>query len=144
MAEIMPMQLTGSGTANATSNAVAAIDIPQDGDIVGFDGVLEAPSMADDTRIRCSLSFLSTNQFDSNDARGTIAEWRSMVAVVTSGGGNVTSQKWINLQPDGISVSGGERLYVHTDSSAANATPRFNIVIYLRVKSTTRRSRRRR
>ena len=64
------IKISGVILANATTNDIASIDIPEDGEITCIGGSIAGdftPAPADSTsqtlRLACELSFLSTNQF---------------------------------------------------------------------------------
>jgi len=130
------------GFTGGTENALAMIDIPQDGFIIGIDWDLRADLDADGELIEAELSFIATNQLATNDVRGRISSISSMVTVLTAVGGHTASlQKWLGSFD--ISVAGGERLFLHTNGSAGvTGTVRCNV--YLDQPGSQRRSARRR
>lgn len=144
MADRMLVQLF----ANASGDAAGAFDVPQDSDIVGVDWDLIASDM--DTvadQAQCQLSFLATSQFSTNDARGMISNI-SARANATEGTGTdpaiVSANKFVDMSNPGLSVSGGERVYLHVSLSAGVAVS-VRVIIHLSVRgSAVRRSRRRR
>jgi len=106
-----------AGVTGGTENAIAQIDIPQDGILRGIDWDGYALFDADNETMDIELSFIATTQIISNDIRGRISGISAGVAVLTSVGINsVTLQKWIG----GIELilSGGERLYLHSLATA--------------------------
>jgi len=125
-----------------TENALAMIDIPQDGFIIGLDWDMRGDLDVDGEFMESELSFIATNQLGTNDVRGRISSISSMVTVLTAVGGHVGQiQKW--LSGFDISVAGGERLFLHVITSAGVAgVVRCNI--YLDQPGSTRRSARRR
>ncbi len=134
--------------AQTTGDGAAQIDIPEDALIVGVDWDMAASdldSVADSALAQ--LSFLSTNQFSVNDARGVISSI-SIRANNTEGTATnpiVSSvQKFVNMENPGLSVAGGERLHLHLSLSTGVAVS-VRCVVHLSVRGTAvRRSRRRR
>jgi len=142
MAEITVIRVHSSGTT--TSDSVASVDIPEDGDIVGVHGNIAASGLdADADGCQVELSFLSTNQLGTNDARGSIMSMdvRNTAATVASIAQNSLST-YVSFQ-DGIPANAGERIHMHRIvSTGVNARARFDI--YFRTTKVTRRTRRRR
>lgn len=144
MADRMLVQLFG----NASGDAAGAFDVPEDANIVGVDWDMSGSNL--DTvgdAASAQLSFLATSQFSVNDARGMISTI-SMTANATEGTGTdpavTTIQKYIDMSDPGLSVSGGERVYLHISLSSGVAAG-VRCVIHLSVRgSAVRRSRRRR
>ncbi len=125
-----------------TENALGMIDIPQDGFIIGVDWDLRADLDADGELIEAELSFIATNQLATNDARGRISSVSAMVTVLTAVGGHTVGlQKWLGSFD--ISVSGGERIFLHTNGSAG-VTGSVRCNMYVDQPGSTRRSARRR
>ena len=131
-------------TNNTSADSVVSVDIPEDGDIVGVHGSLAASGMdADADGAQVELSFLSTNQLSTNDARGSIMaldvrNTAATVAAITMD--SLSTYIWL---ADGIPVNAGERIHLHRIvSTGVTARARFDI--YFRTKKVTRRTRRRR
>jgi len=99
-----------------TQDALAQIDVPQDGVIRGFDWDVHGNMDADGEFLDVELSFIATNQLSTNDIRGRMSSVSAQVAMTTSGVFPVWMQKWIG--PIELMVSGGERLYMHVVSTA--------------------------
>ena len=110
------LQMYGAGSGG-TENALASIDVPEDGQIVGVQWALEADMDADLEFIRCEVSFIATNTINTNDARGMISAIRGMLNLTTTGGSFAAINVYVPI-PD-LDVSGGERLYLHMASSAS-------------------------
>jgi len=129
-------QITGG-----TQDARAQIDIPQDGVILGIDWDASWYFDAEE-KAEAELSFIATNQLDTNDVRGRLSSISAHSAVLTAvGAAPVFVQKWLG----GIEVvvAGGERLYIHSVSTAGvNGEVRVNL--YVDLGATMRRSARRR
>jgi len=129
-------QVTGG-----TQDARAQIDVPQDGVILGIDW--DASWFLDaEEKAEAELSFIATNQLDSNDIRGRLTSISVHSAVLTAvGAAPVFVQKWLGGIE--IVVAGGERLYIHCVSTAGvNGEVRCNL--YVDLGATMRRSARRR
>jgi len=103
-----------------TQDAMAMIDIPQDGFLIGIDWDLNADLDADIEVVSAELSFIATNQLTSNDVRGRISSVSARAAVLTAVGTAIVSiQKW--LSGFDIPVSAGERFFLHGVSIAGVA-----------------------
>jgi len=129
-------QVTGG-----TQDARAQIDIPQDGVILGIDW--DASWFFDaEEKAECELSFIATNQLDTNDIRGRLTSISAHSAVITAvGTAPISVQKWLGGIE--IVVAGGERLYLHSVATAGvNGEIRCNL--YVDLGATMRRSARRR
>lgn len=132
----------------ATADAVASIDIPEDGQITGVDWDIHSTgasgSFVDDDSMEVQLSFLATNQFATNDARGTVSTISMGMGTLTTSGnvGGMHGQKHVAFDP-GIEVSGGERLHLHS-KEGGTADCQVRCMIHLLVRTTKRRARRRR
>ncbi len=143
MPDITPIQMFDAGSS--TADAVASIDIPQNGKIVGIDWSVRGEGFAADADlVEYDLSFVSTNQRTTNDARGTISSIMLGVSAATAAALVATyANKYVDLK-DGISVSAGERLYLHL-SASTNATASVICMVHFRFgASTARRTARRR
>ena len=112
------LTLAGTGTTGIATNAVAAIDIPQDGVLVGCD--MEIHSNSDYTPvtvthelIQAQLNFISTAQFLVNDGRGALCTIAASAIFLTTGTIALFANKY-TVFGDGIPVAGGERIFVHT------------------------------
>ena len=116
--------------------------------IVGVDWSIKAQDL--DTvgdEMSAQLSFLTTSQHTTNDARGVISNI-GMYANNTEGTPTnpiiASQQKYINMGDDGIDVSGGERLYIHTIFSSGVAGEVHCVVHFSFKRAPARRARRRR
>lgn len=138
------VKIAGTGTAGATSNDVASIDIAEDGFIVGILGYIEALALSSGDAAIAELSFLSTQQQQANDARGSIMEIIIQAgAVVTSGNTKASENVFMSL-PEGIPVAAGERIHLHTFADSG-VTPLGVFMLYLSFSpGTGRRAQRRR
>lgn len=134
------IKMRGAGTGGE-QNAVANIDIPQDGTIEGLSIGHSANLNADSESSEAELSFIATNQITTNDARGVLAASLMNMGMATSGAGIAAVNHFIPMDVD---VSGGERLYIHFLASAG-VTSSISIMIHLRPsRAAPRRSSRRR
>ena len=139
MAEVTTIQMHGVTSADAT----ASIDIPADGVLVGIDwaGIFGALDTVDD-QAEAELSFNSTNQRTTNDARAAISSIKMNMTGLTSGFGPGAINKFVDLK-DGLPVMGGERIYMHVLTSAG-VTVNVSAILYFRFRSVRRAATRRR
>jgi len=140
MAEIL-IQMAAQGTGG-TQNSLANIDIPEDARLTLVDWTMVAALNADAEVIRYELSFIATNQLDTNDVRGVITVCGSKLGLLTSGAGTTSVNKAV---PMSIIVAGGERIYLHADATAG-VVSNVNAILHFEVPTprATRRSQRRR
>ncbi len=131
-----------AATTGGTENGLAMIDIPQDGFLVGIDWDWRAILDASES-FQIELSFLATNQLATNDVRGRISSISHQAQVLTAVGVSAVSiQKW--LSGFDVAMSGGERLFIHADSTAGVvAIGRCNLYIDFGGTLTRRSARRR-
>lgn len=122
------IKIAGTGTANATTNAVASVAIPFDGMLIGV-GVAVATNAA--AVVDAELSFASTNQIGNNGARQAIFSTR--VAPITAIGPS-SQRSDINF-PDAIEVQTGEDIFLHTVSDTVGATVQVEAILYFRRRS---------
>lgn len=129
------------GVSGGVEDALAQVDIPQDGVLIGIDWDFSMNLDADGELAQAELSFIATNQINTNDVRGRISSISVVTAVLTSvGSTTIGMQKW--LGGFDLPMSGGERLYIHvTSSTGANGTIRCNL--FYDSSGTMRRSARR-
>lgn len=139
----MPVTLVnmfGTGTGGA-ENALAVIDVPDDAVIEGADWACQAALNADAEFFVAELSFISTQQNNVNDARGLISMVAARCGLLTSGSTAPSLNKFVPLN---LIVAGGERLFLHANSTAG-VVSRLNCVIALNLRrGIPRRSQRRR
>lgn len=131
-----------AGTSAVTADDIAAIDIPEDGEIVGALLNMSSDDATLGERATLELSFNSTNQLFSNDARGSLAT----LSDLAKGGTGVVgyaSAIYLNFSADPVPVAAGERMHSHVIMSAAH-TILFDIILFLKGKGGGRRSVRRR
>lgn len=140
----MPTDILGmyGNVTGGTQNALAQIDIPQDGVITGIDWDMSADLDADGEFVRAELSFIATNQLGQNDVRGRISSLGAEISLTTSGSPVTGVQKFVG--PVDLPVAGGERLYLHTaSSSGVEGNVICNIHLDVSGRGITRRSARR-
>lgn len=142
-------------TPGVAIDDVAAIDIPEDGLIWSIDCMIYTTDFVDpvagasaDYLMAAELSFLSTNQFASNDARGELQEigisFQANSVNAEGGGLGKTSEVRSTNFTKGIPVMAGERIHAHSFSSLANLTGAFRFLLFMESKGGARRSTRRR
>ena len=135
------IKLAGSGMTGS-SDSVVSIDMPEDGEIIAISGTISDDTMVIAERVRIEISFLSTSQFNSNDARGAIF-MMSLGSITTTGGSSAHANHAVSFGGDGIPINAGERIHMHasiTGSPAAEA----EVLLYIKLKGGARRSTRRR
>lgn len=138
MADIL-MNLFGSGTGG-DENALAQIDVPQNGVIKGVQWNCNIDFDADAEQWVAEVSFISTLQARTNDARGLISAIQAQANFTTSG---MAVNALNYFFPLNLVVAGGERLFLNT-SSSGGVTSRIGCIISLEQSRTTvRRSARR-
>ena len=118
----MVLEIIGmhGGITGGTEDAISSIFIPQDGLIRAVDWDARTVPDADNEITDIELSFLATNQVAVNDTRGRISSISVGLVVLTAVGINsVVIQKFVG--PFELQVSGGERIYIHSVSTAGVA-----------------------
>ena len=112
MGSVIKMQAAITGGAE---NAVASIDVPMPGHIIGVQWACNYDLDADTESVVAQLSFRSTLA-SANDDRGVITEVRGQLNLTTSGGSFGGINTYVQL-PD-LAAMGGERIYIHSSCSA--------------------------
>lgn len=152
------IKVAGTVPAGVATSDIAAIDIPEDGEIICIGGLIlghneQTVNTAienDIFHVSSELSFLSTHQIGANDARGTIAGIGVSSYILfgetgETGGGCAKMSEIASICFDeGISVNAGERIHMHGNSNVANLTADVTFLIYLKTKGGGRRAGRRR
>lgn len=113
------IMLRGTGTGG-TESAVASIDVPQDGFLLGCWFTMTADCDADNDVSVTQISFGSANS-TANDSRQIIAECR-VSAQLTTSGSPMTSQNYYVDFHNGLPVGAGERIFMHINASASLTT----------------------
>lgn len=113
-----------SGTlTGGTQDALASIDVPMPGNIIGVQWASSVILAATDFTADLQLSFRAQGSWVNNDDRGIVSEIKIRRDLTTSG--DVAPQVNLYIQIPELSVMGGERLYLHaltTTSTAGNFT----------------------
>ena len=141
---VTPIKIFGEGTISVFSSDVASIDIPEDGEILSILGFVSGKGMdADGDQAYAELSFLSTHQIESNDARGSILEVATRMSLGAAGVAKSNESVVISFTPgSGIPLNAGERIHLHTFGSTG-VTPKATFMLYLSTGGA-RRARKRR
>lgn len=151
------IKVAGQIPANATTDSIVSVDMPEDGSIMCIGGLiiptytLAAGVRANNT-LQCvaELSFNSTNQIGSNDARGTIAgvgvavnEVWSEVAETGGAGAKFSEQNSLCIE-GGIEVNAGERIHLHGLTNSLNLVADVTFLLYIKQTGGGRRHPKRR
>jgi len=132
------IQLYATGTGSVAD--AASIDIPMDGILLGIQIAHRADIDADDEQSTVQVSFLSSAQISTNDARGVLANSTLTAAMVTSGVYPMFANFYSNLNE--IKVAAGERLHVHI-SGSTGVVCTVLLILFLDVSGMGRRQFRR-
>jgi hypothetical protein len=116
MGTVIKMYAAGTGGAQ---DAVASIDVPMPGHMIGVDWSFYA-SLATDFVLAAQLSFRGSGAFVTNDDRGIVTEIRNALEITTTGSLQAAWNRYVPI-PD-IPVMGGERLFLHLTGTAAVAS----------------------
>lgn len=151
------IKVSGIIPANVTTDGVAIIDVPEDGEILAISSVLmglfdpQASLPNTILKLAAELSFLSTNQFLKNDSRGSIFNTgvsgmmsASSEAPEAGGGALKLSEHAVLSFDKGIIINAGERLHLHSISNAIDLTADITFTLYIKTKGGARRVRARR
>jgi hypothetical protein len=98
-----------------SQDALAVIDSPMVGDLVGVDWAVRGV-LATDFILSAQLSFRATYGA-INDDRAIISEVQNVFEITTTGASQVNMNKYVRL-PD-IPIMGGERIYLNVSSTAS-------------------------
>lgn len=151
------IKISGNVLAAATSDGIAALDIPEDSEIISIGGgimgeftPIPAAATSLTLQLAAELSFMSTNQIGVNDSRGSIAGIVCACCLFAmadpetgSAGGNLSEFNSIAFS-EGIGVNAGERIFLHGFSNTVALTATATFMIYLKTKGGGRRSAKRR
>jgi len=115
----MALEIIGmyGNIAGGTENALAQIDVPQDGVLRAIDWDVAGNLDADNESLAVELSFIATNLLTTNDVRGRISSVSALIAVLDATGPQaIVIQKFVG--PFELMLAGGERLYMHSVSTS--------------------------
>ncbi len=151
------IKISGIIPAAGTNNALAAIDVPEDGEIMCVGGLVTgiyepAPAAGANVSLVLAgeLSFNSTNQIAQNDSRGAIAGIGTAASMIygeaaeTGAGGFKISEMNSLCIEGGLTINAGERIYIHGYSSAADLTATLTFLMYIKTRGGARRATKRR
>lgn len=96
---------------------VANLDIQEDGIIEGCLMSMGPDLDADGENMMMEVSFSSVSGFTNNDTRASLCGCRSQNGLLTSGAINCAINLYV---PMNTPVSAGERMYLHTNGTAAS------------------------
>ena len=130
------------GGPSADTDDVSAFDVPEDGVIKGYQIDMQAPSMTSGKGMQTEISFLSTSQFITNDARGLIGRCSMATAVVTVEGGSNAQGYASQVFDKGITVAAGERVHLHFETTDS-VLCRIHVLLIFEFKGGIRATRRR-
>lgn len=103
------------GGSGGSQDAIASIDVPQNGRLLGVYWSVDHDMDADGEFLRCQVSFGSASTFTTNDSRQVISECRAQAALTTSG---VYNNALNSYHEKDTPVSAGERIYLHLSASS--------------------------
>lgn len=136
--EVIHMVGIGSG---GTENGLSTIDVPFDGSISSVNWSLNAALDATGEDITAELSYIATNQIQTNDARGVICTITAKQEVITQGGGNTGVNHQVFFRD--LRVFAGERLHMNVIADAGVAS-QILAEIHLETRAAPTRAQRRR
>jgi len=114
MGSIIKIYAAASGGAQ---EAAAQLEVPMPGAIIGVQWAIRGNLAGTDHFLDAQLSFRSASSFSTNDDRGVVSEGRLQHDLTTSGSFEGMVNIYVSL-PD-LPVMGGERLYLHLNSTAS-------------------------
>ena len=130
------------GGPSTDTDDVSSIDMPEDGQLMGVHISMQSPSMSQAKEMQCEVSFLSSSQFVTNDARGIIAHSTLATSTpTTSGGGPAFSNSYI-IYHSGLPIAAGERIHLHFETSDS-VLCRIHVLLIFKFKGGIRSVRRR-
>lgn len=122
-------KLAGTGSGG-TEDQVGQLDIQFAGTITAIHGTLAGDLDADGNVLRAEASFISSNSFGSNDARGSVFEM-TMMGVNAGAGGFVNFTESSGVGPVDIPVIAGERMWLHIEGPTSTVS---HAAIYIYVQ----------
>lgn len=111
-----------AGTVTGTTFASVAVDIPAKGVIrsITLGAVFADGSPVTAEGLTVELSFLSTPQFTTNDARGSLCQVAQIPVFVDAARIAMSGTPICVLTPIAIDVAAGERIYMHMVGGGAS------------------------
>lgn len=138
--QIVPIQMY----ATASGDSAANIDVPADGDIIGYAIFLSGNTIdAGGDGIESELSFGSSNQLTTNDARNVIGSHGILGNdIQTAETFRSSDAITISFHGDGIPVAAGERIHMHIKVTGGAVIKVVRAILYFRFAGTLRVRRR--
>jgi hypothetical protein len=109
-----------ASATGGTQNALASVDVPHDGKLVGCFISGNADLDADGEIAEIEISFGSTSGFTSNDTRSRIAI-ATVGRLAVAAAGQSIGQLAVMVDLPDLRVGMGERIYIHSLGSAGVA-----------------------
>lgn len=103
-------------TTGGTESAIAQIDVPKDGLLIGIEWGIQALFDTTSDSLRAQVSFGSV-AVGTNDSRQVVSVANLGAATFTAGGSIIAGDTHYASLPD-IPVGAGERLYLHSIGAA--------------------------
>ena len=132
------MHAAGSG------DSAANVDVPADGEIIGL--TLEIATTANDAAgdgLRMEVSFGSTNQFTTNDARNVLGSIMLLADDIQTAENNIAVARMaVMLGSPGMPVAAGERIHMHVGILGAASSFSSRAILYFMFAGTLRLRRR--
>ena len=130
------------GSVSADTDDVSSIDVPEDGEIMGVMIDMKSPLAANADSMQAEVSFLSSSQFVTNDARGIISRCLLATGTLTTSG-QANAQGYSNIIfHKGVSVNAGERIHLHFETDT-NVACGIHALLIFKFKGGIRAARRR-
>ena len=130
------------GAPSSDTDDVSSIDVPEDGEIMGILIDLFSPAMASADGMQAEVSFLSSSQFTTNDARGIISRCSLATNTASTSGQAGAHNSTHMMFMKGISVNAGERIHLHFETDAA-VLCKIHALLVFKFKGGVRAPRRR-
>ena len=130
------------GGPSSDTDDVSSIDMPEDGLLMGVFISMQSPSMVQGKEMQVEISFLSSSQFTTNDARGIIAHTCLATATPTTEGGAGAMANTNIIFHSGITIAAGERIHMHFETSDS-VLCRIHALLIFKFKGGIRSVRRR-
>lgn len=122
----------------ADANAVASLDIREDGHIVAIAAEIDVTGMdVLNDGAQAEVSFASTSGYYTNDTHASMLTVGTRLGAITTGGVQAHAQREISGLA--IAVAAGERIYAHLDvTGTVNASGQFYMYVMPAVGGSTR------